>query len=120
MYVYIITLSLISLSFSLFLSFTDVQAITFEGAKIMLNKGLSNHFQVSHTINMSTTVPSGYRFGATYVGTKQYSPTEAFPVLLGDIDPSGNLNANVIHQFSPRLRCKFASQVSYTLYWEQS
>lgn len=90
----------------------DVQAITFEGAKIMLNKGLSNHFQVSHTINMSTTVPSGYRFGATYVGTKQYSPTEAFPVLLGDIDPSGNLNANVIHQFSSRLRCKFASQVS--------
>lgn len=78
----------------------------------MLNKGLSNHFQVSHTINMSTTVPSGYRFGATYVGTKQYSPTEAFPVLLGDIDPSGNLNANVIHQFSSRLRCKFASQVS--------
>ncbi|XP_030378996.1 mitochondrial import receptor subunit TOM40 homolog 1 [Scaptodrosophila lebanonensis] len=89
----------------------DIQAMTFEGAKIMLNKGLSNHFQVSHTINMSTTVPSGYRFGATYVGTKQYSPTEAFPVLLGDIDPSGNLNANVIHQFSSRLRCKFASQI---------
>ncbi|KAH8421469.1 hypothetical protein KR009_008591, partial [Drosophila setifemur] len=83
----------------------------FEGAKIMLNKGLSNHFQVSHTINMSNTAPSGYRFGATYVGTKQYSPTEAFPVLLGDIDPSGNLNANVIHQFTPHLRCKFASQV---------
>lgn len=97
---------------SLSLRSADVQAITFEGAKIMLNKGLSNHFQVSHTINMSTTVPSGYRFGATYVGTKQYSPTEAFPVLLGDIDPSGNLNANVIHQFSSRLRCKFASQVS--------
>ncbi|XP_017066830.1 mitochondrial import receptor subunit TOM40 homolog 1 [Drosophila eugracilis] len=89
----------------------DIQATTFEGAKIMLNKGLSNHFQVSHTINMSNVVPSGYRFGATYVGTKQYSPTEAFPVLLGDIDPSGNLNANVIHQFSARLRCKFASQI---------
>ncbi|XP_016923287.1 mitochondrial import receptor subunit TOM40 homolog 1 [Drosophila suzukii] len=89
----------------------DIQAITFEGAKIMLNKGLSNHFQVSHTINMSNVVPSGYRFGATYVGTKQYSPTEAFPVLLGDIDPSGNLNANIIHQFSARLRCKFASQI---------
>lgn len=102
----------LSLTLSLSLRSADVQAITFEGAKIMLNKGLSNHFQVSHTINMSTTVPSGYRFGATYVGTKQYSPTEAFPVLLGDIDPSGNLNANVIHQFSSRLRCKFASQVS--------
>lgn len=78
----------------------------------MLNKGLSNHFQVSHTLNLCSTQPSGYRFGATYVGTKQYSPSEAFPVLLGDIDPSGNLNANVIHQFTPRIRCKFASQVS--------
>jgi len=98
---------------------SDIQAITFEGAKIMLNKGLSNHFQVSHTINMSNVVPSGYRFGATYVGTKQYSPTEAFPVLLGDIDPSGNLNANIIHQFSARLRCKFASQVSSGGDWDE-
>lgn len=89
----------------------DIMAMTFDGAKIMLNKGLSNHFQVSHTINLGSTNPSGYRFGATYVGTRQFSPTEAFPVLLGDIDPSGNLNANIIHQFSPRIRCKFASQI---------
>lgn len=89
----------------------DIQAMTFEGAKIMLNKGLSNHFQVSHTLNLCSTQPSGYRFGATYVGTKQFGPSEAFPVLLGDIDPSGNLNANVIHQFTPRIRCKFASQI---------
>lgn len=52
-----------------------------------------------------------FRFGATYVGTKQSSPTEAYPVLLGDIDPSGNLNANVIHQFGDRIRGKLASQV---------
>uniref|UniRef100_A0A1A9WH28 Mitochondrial import receptor subunit TOM40 n=1 Tax=Glossina brevipalpis TaxID=37001 RepID=A0A1A9WH28_9MUSC len=89
----------------------DIQAMTFEGAKVMLNKGLSNHFQLSHTLNLCSTQPSGYRFGATYVGTKQFSPSEAFPVLLGDIDPSGNLNANIIHQFSPRIRCKFASQI---------
>ena len=96
----------------IFCYFVDIQAMTFEGAKIMLNKGLSNHFQVSHTLNLCSTQPSGYRFGATYVGTKQFGPSEAFPVLLGDIDPSGNLNANVIHQFTPRIRCKFASQVS--------
>nr|XP_016943359.1 mitochondrial import receptor subunit TOM40 homolog 2 [Drosophila suzukii] len=88
----------------------DIQANTFEGAKIMLNKGLSNHFQVTHTINMNSSAPSGYRFGATYVGTKQYGPNEAFPVLVGEIDPLGNLNANVIHQLTSRLRCKFASQ----------
>lgn len=77
----------------------------------MINKGLSNHFQVSHTINLNSSNTSGYRFGAMYVGTKQLSPTEAFPVVLGDIDPSGNLNANIIHQVTPKVRCKFASQV---------
>lgn len=86
--------------------------MNFEGAKLMVNKGLSNHFQVSHTINLSSTQPSGYRFGTTYVGTKQISPSETYPVILGDIDPSGNLNANIIHQVSSAVRCKFASQVS--------
>lgn len=52
-----------------------------------------------------------WRFGATYVGTKQTGPTEAYPVLLGDIDPSGNLNANILHQLAPRLKGKLATQV---------
>lgn len=89
----------------------DVFPVVFEGAKLMINKGLSNHFQVSHTINMSTMTPSGYRFGATYVGTKQISPNEAFPVMLGDIDPNGNLNAHIIHQFGQRIKTKFVTQI---------
>ncbi|XP_055638401.1 mitochondrial import receptor subunit TOM40 homolog 1-like [Toxorhynchites rutilus septentrionalis] len=89
----------------------DVMPANFEGAKLMINKGLSNHFQVSHTINLNSSNTSGYRFGATYVGTKQISPNEAFPVILGDIDPAGNLNANIIHQLAPNVRCKFASQI---------
>lgn len=89
----------------------DVMPANFEGAKLMINKGLSNHFQVSHTINLNSSNTSGYRFGATYVGTKQISPSEAFPVILGDIDPAGNLNANIIHQLAPNVRCKFASQI---------
>ncbi|XP_047097396.1 mitochondrial import receptor subunit TOM40 homolog 1-like [Schistocerca piceifrons] len=89
----------------------DVFPAVFEGARLIVNKGLSNYFQVSHTINLSAIAPSGYRFGATYVGTKQMSPTEAFPVLLGDIDPEGNLNANIIHQFGTRTRTKFAAQI---------
>lgn len=43
-------------------------------------------------------------------------PLEAYPVLLGDIDPSGNLNANVIHQFGERLRGKLATQVHKSKY----
>lgn len=89
----------------------DVFPVNFEGAKLMLNKGLSNHFQISHTVNMSSMTPSGYRFGATYVGLNQITPTEAYPVLLGDIDPSGNLNANIIHQLGQRLRGKFVTQI---------
>jgi len=89
----------------------EVFPVNFDGAKIMVNKGLSSHFQISHTLNMSSVTPSGYRFGATYVGTQQISPSEAYPILLGDIDPSGNLNANIIHQFNKNLRVKFVSQI---------
>jgi len=42
-------------------------------------------------------------YGNTYV--------QAFPVLMGEVEPSGNLNANIIHQFTKNLRCKFISQV---------
>lgn len=83
----------------------------FEGCRMIFNKGISNHFQISHTMNMSNITPAGYRFGVTYVGTQMVGPGEAYPILLGDIDPSGNLNANIIHQFSPRLRGKMVTQV---------
>lgn len=77
----------------------------------MLTRGLSNHFQISHTINMSSITPSGYRFGATYVGTKQISPSEAYPILIGDMDPSGNLNATIMHQLRPQIQAKFGAQI---------
>lgn len=41
----------------------DVFPANFEGAKLMFNKGLSNHFQISHTISMSSIAQSGYRCG---------------------------------------------------------
>ncbi|XP_023233435.1 mitochondrial import receptor subunit TOM40 homolog 1-like [Centruroides sculpturatus] len=94
----------------------DIFPVNFEGAKLIVNKGLSNHFQISHTLNMSSITPSGYRFGATYVGSKQFSPTEAYPVLLGDIDPNGNLNANIIHQINRNVRTKFAAQIQDSKY----
>lgn len=89
---------------------TDVFPIPFEGARFVVNKGLSNHFQISHTITMSSVMPSGYRFGTTYVGTNQVGPGEAYPVLLGDMDPSGNLNANILHQWNNRTKVKMSAQ----------
>lgn len=100
-------------------SVLDVFPTCFEGARVLFTRGLSNHFQISHTIYMSSVTPSGYRFGATYIGTKQLSPTDAYPIMLGDIDPSGNLNATIVHQLYPRLQAKFGAQVT-TLDWRKS
>ncbi|XP_042296549.1 mitochondrial import receptor subunit TOM40 homolog [Sceloporus undulatus] len=94
--------------------------IQMEGVKLTVNKGLSNHFQVNHTVALSTVGDSNYHFGVTYVGTKQLSPTEAFPVLVGDMDNSGSLNAQIIHQLTNKVRSKvaFQTQQSKFVNWQ--
>ncbi|UYV79152.1 TOMM40L [Cordylochernes scorpioides] len=72
----------------------------------------TSSLEVSHSLHMGPAV-SGYKFMATYVGTKQVGPNESYPVLISDIDPDGNLNANVIHMLRPGLRSKFVTQVVY-------
>jgi len=89
----------------------EVFPVNFEGAKLVIQKGLSNHFQINHNMTMSSVSPSGYKFGATFVGTKQYSQTEAFPVLVGDIDPSGNMSAQILHAWRQDIRSKMIAQV---------
>ncbi|KAM3873133.1 mitochondrial import receptor subunit TOM40 homolog [Diretmus argenteus] len=81
-----------------------------EGVRLVVNKGLSNNFQVSHTVTLSTLADSGYRFGATYVGSKQTGPTESFPVMVGDMDNTGSLNSQIIHQLTTAVRTKIAIQ----------
>lgn len=49
---------------------------TFEGAKLSVTKMLSSHFQVSHSMTLSSGQNSGYKFGANYVGTQLYSQSE--------------------------------------------
>lgn len=88
----------------------EVFPLQMEGVRLVVSKGLSNHFQVSHTITLSTVADSGYRFGATYVGSKQISPTESFPVMVGDMDNTGSLNAQVIHQLTSAVRSKLVLQ----------
>ncbi|CAL9705172.1 unnamed protein product [Knipowitschia caucasica] len=88
----------------------EVFPLQMEGVRLMVNKGLSNNFQVSHTVTLSTVADSGYRFGTTYVGSKQTSPTESFPVVVGDMDNTGSLNAQIIHQLTSAVRSKIAIQ----------
>ncbi|XP_012685002.1 mitochondrial import receptor subunit TOM40B isoform X2 [Clupea harengus] len=88
----------------------EVFPMQMEGVRLTVNKGLSNYFQVNHTVMLSTQGDSSYRFGATYVGSKQMGPAESFPVMVGDMDNSGSLNAQVIHQVTERIRSKLAFQ----------
>uniref|UniRef100_A0A669CZ80 Translocase of outer mitochondrial membrane 40 homolog (yeast) n=1 Tax=Oreochromis niloticus TaxID=8128 RepID=A0A669CZ80_ORENI len=88
----------------------EVFPLQMEGVRLVVNKGLSNHFQVSHTVTLSTLGDSGYRFGATYVGSKQTGPAESFPVMVGDMDNTGSLNAQVIHHLTTAVRSKIAIQ----------
>ncbi|KAA8591725.1 hypothetical protein FQN60_017099 [Etheostoma spectabile] len=88
----------------------NVFPLQMEGVRLVVNKGLSNHFQVSHTVTLSTLGDSGYRFGSTYVGSKQTGPAESFPVMVGDMDNTGSLNAQVIHQLTSLVRSKIAIQ----------
>lgn len=82
----------------------------FEGGKIVFSKPLSSHFQITHNLQLANPMTSGYRFGATYAGTKQFSPQEAYPIMLGDTDASGNLNANIIHAFTKNTLTRFVAQ----------
>eukprot|EP00794_Sanderia_malayensis_P011233 gene11233-12412_t len=92
----------------------DVFPTPYEGFKLVVNKGLSNHFQISHTLNLSASTPSSYHFGATYVGDGQVSPAEAYPVILGDIDNAGSMSAQIIHQFFPNSKSKLVIQTQKT------
>lgn len=42
------------------------------------------------------------------------NPQEPNQILTGDIDPAGNLNSTIIHQFGQRWRGKFQAQMSKT------
>lgn len=54
---------------------------------------------------------TGYRFGATYVGTNSLGSNESYPVLLGDVDLQGNSSATIVHQFANNIRLKLQSQI---------
>ncbi|CAF0849898.1 unnamed protein product [Rotaria sp. Silwood1] len=89
----------------------DLMPPTFEGAKLSVTKMLSSHFQVSHSMTLSNGSNSGYKFGANYLGTQLYSQSEVFPVILGDVDPNGNANAQMIHQWNDKFRTRLLAQV---------
>ncbi|XP_020653117.2 mitochondrial import receptor subunit TOM40B [Pogona vitticeps] len=91
-----------------------------EGVKLVVNKSLSSHLQVTHTLHMSTVGQSSYHLNATYTGDQLLSPTEAFPTLIGDINNVGSLNAQALHLLAERIRTKavFQTQKSKFVTWQ--
>lgn len=83
----------------------ELQPMVFDGVRLALNRPLSPHLQLTHSMYMGT-MNSSYKFGANYMGTKQISPVESYPVFASEIQADGQMNANVIHLLTPRLKAK--------------
>ncbi|XP_060679483.1 mitochondrial import receptor subunit TOM40B-like isoform X2 [Hemiscyllium ocellatum] len=68
---------------------------------------------------MSSTSPH-YHFNATYSGTQQAGPGESFPLLVGEMDSSGSLNAQCVLLLAERIRAKaaFQTQQDKFLTWQ--
>lgn len=89
----------------------EVFFVPYTGVRFMANRGLSSHFQVQHNIHL-TDDKSFYRFGSTFVGTKQPSPTEAYPVMMGEMNTQGDLQAQMLHVFGSNIKAKCIAQMS--------
>lgn len=86
----------------------ELQPMIFDGIRLALNRPLSPHLQLSHSIAMGM-MSSSYKFGANYMGTKSVSPVESYPVMVSEIQCDGQLNANLIHLINPRLKAKLVA-----------
>ncbi|XP_018421697.1 PREDICTED: mitochondrial import receptor subunit TOM40B isoform X1 [Nanorana parkeri] len=91
-----------------------------EGVKVIINKYLSSHFQVSHHFHMSSIGQSGYHFNAKYIGDQLPGSSETFPLLTGDLDNSGSLNSQAHCLLAERIRSKAVFQTHHSkfLTWQ--
>eukprot|EP00039_Didymoeca_costata_P032720 m.39037 g.39037 ORF g.39037 m.39037 type:complete len:326 (+) comp9504_c0_seq1:61-1038(+) len=92
----------------------------FDGARFVCNRGVSQNMQVTHTITLgSSVIPTGYRFGPTYVGTQKIDPNspQQFPVMISEIDGEGNLSAQIIHSFNKKISTAFSGRTQGKNKW---
>ncbi|XP_073423012.1 mitochondrial import receptor subunit TOM40B isoform X2 [Dendrobates tinctorius] len=91
-----------------------------EGMKLIINKTLSSHLQVNHQIHMSTIGLSSYHFNAKYIGDVLAGASETFPLLTGDLDNAGSLNAQAAFLLTERIRSKAVFQTHHSkfLTWQ--
>ncbi|EFN83307.1 Mitochondrial import receptor subunit TOM40-like protein [Harpegnathos saltator] len=75
----------------------------FEGAYLLLKKSLSQHFNVTYKMTLSSVTPHGLMFGVNYLGTKRVGLSERYPVISGEVTPGGNMSAKKYKAFSTGL-----------------
>uniref|UniRef100_A0AAR2M030 Translocase of outer mitochondrial membrane 40 homolog, like n=1 Tax=Pygocentrus nattereri TaxID=42514 RepID=A0AAR2M030_PYGNA len=82
----------------------EVFPLQMEGVRLVVNKGLSNHFQVSLKLLKSQSC------NILCLIIQWLHCKQSFPVMVGDMDNTGSLNAQVIHQLTTHIRSKVAMQ----------
>ncbi|KAM9441499.1 mitochondrial import receptor subunit TOM40B isoform 1-T1 [Clarias gariepinus] len=88
----------------------DVFPQQVEGVKMVINKTLSSFFKVSHTFHISAVAPSTYRFHVEHLQSDTDSKDTGSPMLIGEMDSSGSLNAHSLFHLSERIRAKAVFQ----------
>ena len=84
--------------------------MAFEGARFSLMRMIGESLQVGHTFNMNKQEGSSYHFAPTFLGPYRRRGPEGFPIVMGDIDGSGNLMLQGIHEVSDALKLKLQAQ----------
>lgn len=90
----------------------EIQPMIFDGVKLALNRPLTPHFQLSHTISLGL-MSSSYKFGANYMGAKR-NLMDQYPLLASEIQFNGQMNANFIHMLSSRWKTKLVGSFAPT------
>lgn len=89
----------------------DLYPLHFEGARLILRKVLNKHLNVTHTIVLSSVTPSGYKFGAEYIGGDVIHGEGRFPVMRGEVMTNGHLNASYAHALGCRWRYRLSARL---------
>ncbi|XP_052413484.1 mitochondrial import receptor subunit TOM40B isoform X2 [Carassius carassius] len=91
-----------------------------EGVKLVINKTLSSFFKVSHTFHLSAVAPSSYRFHAEHLQSDTDSKETGSPMLIGEMDSSGSLNAHSLFHLSEKIKAKavFQTQQAQFVTWQ--
>ncbi|KAF7688859.1 mitochondrial import receptor subunit TOM40B [Silurus meridionalis] len=88
----------------------DVFPQQVEGVKMAVKKTLSSFFKVSHTFHISAVAPSTYRFHVQHLQSDADSKQTGSPMLIGEMDSSGSLNAHSLFHLSESIRAKAVFQ----------